>query len=159
MSKKIDLESFDRLLPDPNRFGCHSYLAGHNPHWIQWSHSAKETGPAKTWPGKVVTVEGEVLTVRKPDESLTRFRCHDPVRLIFILEHLGVDVAVNDRWSILRAGITEAGAFCFSVKADDGQPLGPCPIGALPSNVAGVDVRRHVGFSAPVAIDNARRDN
>ena len=80
-------------------------------------------------------------------------------RLIFILQHLGVDVAVNDRWSILRAGLTEAGAFCFSVKADDGQPLGPCPIGALPSNVAGVDVRRHVGFSAPVAIDNARRDN
>jgi hypothetical protein len=159
MSRKIDLESFDRLVPDPNRFGCISYLAGHNPHWIQWSHSARETGPAKTWPGKVVTVEGEVLTVRRPDESLVRFRCHDPVRLIFILEHLGVDVAVNDRWSILRAGITEAGAFCFSVKADDGQPLGPCPIGALPSNVAGVDVRRHVGFSAPVAIDNARRDN
>jgi hypothetical protein len=149
MSRKIDLESFDRLVPDPNRFGCISYLAGHNPHWIQWSHSARETGPAKTWPGKVVTVEGEVLTVRRPDESLVRFRCHDPVRLIFILEHLGVDVAVNDRWSILRAGITEAGAFCFSVIADDGQPLGPCPIGALPSNVAGVDVRRHVGFSAP----------
>ena len=159
MSEKIDPESFDRLVPDPNRFGCTSYLAGHNPHWIQWSHSARETGPAKTWPGKIVAVGGEVLTVRKPDESLTRFRCHDPVRLIFILEHLGVDVAVNDRWSILRAGITEAGAFCFSVKADDGQPLGPCPIGALPSNVAGVDVRRHVGFSAPVAIDNARRDN
>jgi hypothetical protein len=67
MSKKIDRESFDRLVPDPNRFGCISYLAGHNPHWIQWSHSARETGPAKTWPGKIVAVEGEVLTVRKPD--------------------------------------------------------------------------------------------
>jgi len=83
----------------------------------------------------------------------------DPVRLMFILEHLGVDVAVNDRWSILRAGITEAGAFCFSVKADIGQPLGPCLTGALPSNVAAAGIRTHGGFSAPVAIDNARRDN
>ena len=149
MSKKFDRESFDRLVPDPNRFGCISYRAGHNPHWIQWSHSARETGPAKTWPGKVVAVEGEVLTVRKPDESLTRFRCHDPVRLIFILEHLGVDVAVNDKWSILQAGLTEAGAFCFSVQADDGQPLGPCPIGALPSKVEAAGIRTHSGFSAP----------
>jgi len=148
-SKKIDLESFDRLVPDPNRFGCTSYLAGHNPHWIQWMHSSNETGPAKTWPGKVVAVDGEVLTVRKPDESLTRFRTHDPVRLIFFLEHLGVDVTVNDRWSILRAGITEAGAFCFSVKADDGHALGPCPTGQLPSNVAAPEIRTHRGFRAP----------
>lgn len=138
MSKKTNqgTEGPSLDVPDPRRFGCMSYGAGHQAHWIQWMHSARNESlnnlgskavSAPTWSGKVVSVEGELLTVRKPDGSLRRFRHHDPVRLAVVLEHMGVDVTVDERWSFLRAGFTEAGhAFCFSVQADRGLPLGPC---------------------------------
>lgn len=155
MSNKIEPRALRRLLPDPSRFGCTSYAPGHNVHWIQVLHSAnKPAVSARTWPGKAVAVDGEVLTVRKPDGSLTRFPLHDPARLVVILEHIGVDVRVNDQYAILRACITRAGSFPFSVQADRGEPLGPCSTGDLPSNVADeqleAGIRTTVEFSAPV---------
>ena len=133
MSKKIATRSFHRLLPDLSRLGCKTYKAGHNVHWIQALRSSNdEAAAAKTWSGKVTAVEGEVVTVRKPDGSLARFRNHDPARLVVILEHKGVEVTVNEQYAILRAGITPAGSFCISVQADKGEPLGPCYVGDLP---------------------------
>jgi hypothetical protein len=137
MSKKTKkaTEGPSRGVPDPRRFGCISYHVGHHVHWIQAMHSANseslhvagsEPAPTPTWSGKVVSIEGEVLTVRKSDGSLSRFRHHDPVRLEFVVEHMGVDVTVNERWSILRAGFTGGGSFCFSVQSDRGLLLGPC---------------------------------
>ena len=152
MSKKIDLASLRRLLPDPSRFGCTSYRPGHNVHWIQALHSAnKPEVAAQTWSGQIVTVEGEVLTVRKPDNSLILFRNHDPARLVIILEHMGAEITVNDQFAILRAGITPAGSFGFSVQTDSGKPLGPCPTAQLPPNETGEQlaarIRTHSGFS------------
>ena len=127
MSNKIDLESLRRLLPALSRFGCTSFRPGHNVHWIQALHSAnKAEVAAQTWSGQILTFEGEVLTVRKPDNSLILFRNHDPARLIVILEHIGAEITVNDQFKILRAGITPAGSFGFSVQTDNGEPLGPC---------------------------------
>lgn len=80
MSKKIDPRSSGQLpIPDLYRLGCTSYKAGHNVHWIQALHTANRPEvSAQSWRGQIVTVDGEVLTVRKPDGSLARFRNHDP---------------------------------------------------------------------------------
>ena len=129
MSKKTKKSSL--RVPDPFRFGCTAYFAGHQVHWIQALRSANNESlhsvgsvavSAPTWSGKVVSVEGEVLTVRKSDGSLARFRNHDPVRLVFILEHLGVDVPVHERWSTRRAGTTEAGSRRFPLNPHRGHP-------------------------------------
>jgi hypothetical protein len=156
MAKKIDLASMRRVLPDLSRFGCTSYRAGHSVHWIQALHSAnKAEVAAQTWSGQILTVDGELLTVRKPDNSLIRFRNHDPARLIVILEHMGVDITVNDQFKILRAGITPAGSFGFSVKPDSGEPLEPCPTGDLHVDAAdellAAGISTHSGFTGPPA--------
>ena len=140
MSKKIATRSFERLLPDLGRLGCKTYKAGHNVHWIQALRSSNdEAAAAKTWSGKVTTVEGEVVTVRKPDGSLARFRTHDPARLIAILKRKGVKVTVNDQYCIMRAGFTRNGSTCLSVQADKGEPLGPCKTADLPSSATVLD--------------------
>jgi hypothetical protein len=151
MSKKIDPRSSGQLpIPDLYRLGCTSYKAGHNVHWIQALHTANRPEvSAQSWRGQIVIVDGEVLTVRKPDGRLTRFRNHDPARLIAVVERIGVDVLINDQYAILRVG-----SFCFSVKADGGEPLGPCPTDQPPPNMTAEQmvarVRTHGGFSAPV---------
>jgi hypothetical protein len=138
MSVKNDQSSLHALpLPDSGALVCTSYAAGHNVHWIQALHSAnhKEVA-ARTWSGTVVTIDGEVVTVRKPDGSLARLRTHDPAHLATIVERRGVKVTVNDQYAIMRAGITRAGSTCISVQADKGEPLGPCKIGDLPPSTA-----------------------
>jgi hypothetical protein len=150
MSKKINPRSSGRLsIPDPHRLGCTSYFAGHNVHWIQALHTANRPEvSAQSWRGQIVTVDGEVLTVRKSDGSLTRFRNHDPARLVAVVERTGVDVLINDQYAILRVG-----SFCFSVKADSGEPLGPCPTDQLPPNLTAEQIvariRTHGGLSGP----------
>jgi hypothetical protein len=135
---------------------CTSYAPGHNVHYIQALHSANQKAvSAQTWPGKVVAVDGEILTVRKPGGDLTRFRIHNPAGLVAILEHVGVDVTVNDQYAILRAGITRTGSSCISVQTDSGEPLRPCPTDDLPSNPAdqqrAADIRTKARFRAPDA--------
>ncbi|HEY8717123.1 hypothetical protein [Pengzhenrongella sp.] len=148
MSKKIDPRSSGQLpIPDLHRLGCTAYIAGHNVHWIQALHTSdKSEVSAQSWRGQLVTVDGEVLTVRKPEDHLIRFRNHDPARLVAVLERTGVDVLINDQYAILRVG-----SFCFSIKADSGEPLGPCPIDQLPPNLTAEQivarVRTHGGFS------------
>jgi hypothetical protein len=141
MSIKID-QSFLHALPLPDSSGlvCQSYAPGHNVHWIQALHSAnhKEVA-AQTWSGKVTDVDGEVVTVRKPDGSLTRFRTHDPALLVAIVKRRGVKVTVNDQYCIMRAGITRAGSTCISVQADKGGPLEPCKIGDLQPSATALD--------------------
>ena len=135
---------------------CTTYAPGHTVHYIQALQSAnRKAASAQTWRGKVVAVDGEVVTVRKSDGDLTRFRMHNPAGLVAILEDLGVDVTVNDQYAILRAGITRTGSFCISVKADSGEPLGPCPTDDPPSNPAdqqlAADIRTNARFRAPAA--------
>jgi hypothetical protein len=126
MSVKIGQSSL-RDLPNSGGQVCVSYGPGHNVHWIQALHSANNKAvSAKTWPGEVVSVDGEVVTVRKPDDSLVRFRVHDPARLAALLKRRGMKVTVNDQFCIMRAGITRAGSSCISVQPDKGEPLGPC---------------------------------
>jgi len=134
MSVKIDQSSLGDL---PNSGGrvCASYAPGHNVHWIQALQSANnEAVSAKTWPGKVLTVDGEVVTVCKPDDSLVRFRIHDPARLVALLQRKGMVVTVNDQFCIMQAGITRSGSICFSVQPDKGEPLGPCKTADPASN-------------------------
>jgi len=141
MSVKIDQSSLHSLpLPDSGGLVCTWYAPGHNVHWIQALHSAnhKEVA-AQTWSGKVLTIDGEVVTVRKPDGSLVRFRTHDPAHLASIVKRRGVKVTVNDQYCIMRAGITRAGSTCISVQADKGEPLEPCHIGDLPPNATDLD--------------------
>ena len=141
MSVKID-QNFSHVLPLPRSGGlvCVTYAPGHNVHWIQALRSSNdEAAAAKTWSGMVTAVEGEVVTVRKPDGSLARFRTHDPARLVLILRRKGVEVTVNDRYCILRAGFTRNGSTCFSVKADKGEPLGACKIADLPPSATALD--------------------
>ena len=141
MSVRIDQSSLHILpLPDSSGLVCVSYAPGHNVHPIQALHSAnhKEVA-AQTWSGKVVTIDGEVVTVRKPDGSLARFRIHDPAQMAAILERRGVKVTVNDQYCIMRAGITRAGSTCLSVQADKGEPLGPCRIGDFPASATDPD--------------------
>ena len=134
MSKKIDQTWLHSLsMPDSSGLVCNSYAPGHNVHWIQAVHSANhKAAAAQTWPGKVIAVDGEVVTVRKSDDSLILFRIHDPAQLVVILKRKGVKVTVNDQYAIMRAGITQAGSSCISVQADKGEPLGPCKIGDRP---------------------------
>jgi len=154
MSKKINPRPSSQLpIPNPHRLGCTSYFAGHNVHWIQALHTANRPEvSAQSWRGQIVTVDGEVLTVRKSDGSLTRFRNHDPARLVAVVERTGVDVLINDQYAILRVG-----SFCFSVKADSGEPLGPCPTDQLPPNPTAEQIvariRTHGGFSGPFTAD------
>jgi len=141
MSVKID-QSFLHVLPLPRSGGlvCVTYAPGHNVHWIQALRSANdEAAAAQTWSGKVTAVEGEVVTIRKPDGSLARFRTHDPARLVLILQRKGVNVTVNDRCCIMRAGVPRSGSTCFSVQAEKGEPLGPCKIADLPPSAPAID--------------------
>lgn len=141
MSVKID-QSFSHVLPLPDSSGlvCQSYAPGHNVHWIQALHSANHKAvAAQTWSGKVDTIEGEVVTVRKSDGSLARFRTHDPAVLVAIVERRGVKVTVNDQYCIMRAGFTRNGSTCLSVQADKGEPLGPCKIADLPPSTTAID--------------------
>ena len=111
---------------------CISYAPGYTVHWIQALHGANDKAvAAQAWSGKVVTVEGEVVTVRKPDGSLALFQIPDPAGLVVILQDGGVAVTVNDQYAIMRAGIALAGSFWVSVQVDKGEPLGPCKIGDL----------------------------
>jgi hypothetical protein len=157
MSKKIDPRSSSQLpIPDLHRLGCTACFAGHNVHWIQALHTAnKSEVSAQSWRGQIVTVDGEVLTVRTPGDNLTRFRNHDPARLVAVVERTGVDVLINDQYAILRVG-----SFCFSVKADSGEPLGPCPTDQLSPNLTAEQivarVRTHGGFSGPFTADALR---
>jgi hypothetical protein len=138
MSVKNDQSSI-RELPNTGGRVCVSYGPGHNVHWIQALHSANhEEVAAKTWAGKVTSVEGEVVVVRKPDSSLVRFRVHDPARLSALLERRGFKVTVNDQYCIMRAGFTRSGSMCISVLADQGKPLGPCKSADQVSNPADV---------------------
>ena len=157
MSKKIDPRSSGQLpIPDLHRLGCTAYFAGHNVHWIQALHTANKSDvSAQSWRGQILTVDGEVLTVRKQGDNLTRFRNHDPARLVAVVERTGVDVLINDQYAILRVG-----SFCFSVKADSGKPLGPCPTDQLSPNLTAEQivarVRTHGGFSGPFTADALR---
>jgi hypothetical protein len=103
----------------------------------------------QSWCGRIVSVDGEVLTVRKPDDSLTRLRNHDPARLVAIIERRSDNVLVNDQYAILRVG-----SFCFAVQADNGEPLGPCRADQLPTNATNEQlearIRTHGGFSVPL---------
>jgi len=110
-----------------SRGACASCAPGHNVHWIQALRSANdEAAEALTWSGTVTAVDGEVVTVRKPDGTLALFRLHRPAKLVAILRAKGVEVTVNDRYCILRAGFTASSTACFSVHADRGEPLGKC---------------------------------
>jgi hypothetical protein len=133
MSHEIHQSSVHSLpLYDPGGLVCTSYAPGHNVHWIQVLHSANHKDvAAQTWSGEVTDIDGEVVTVRKPDGSLARFRIHNPSQLVVLLERLGAKVTINDQYCIMRAGITRAGSSCISVQADNGEPLGPCPGGDL----------------------------
>ena len=142
MSVKID-QSFLHVLPLPDSSGlvCQSYAPGHNVHWIQALHSANHKAvAAQTWSGKVLTIDGEVVTVGKPDGSLVRFRTHDSAHLASIVKRGGAKVTVNDQYCIMRAGITREGSTCISVQADKGEPLEPCHIGDLPPSATVLDV-------------------
>ena len=141
MSVKIDQSSLHSLpLSDSGGLVCVSYAPGHNVHWIQALHSAnhKEVA-AQTWSGKVLTIDGEVVTVRKPDGSLVRFRTHDPALVVAIVDRRGATVTVNDQYCIMRAGFTRNGSTCLSVQADKGEPLEPCHIGDLPPSATNLD--------------------
>lgn len=154
MSKNVDLSrSGPQPIPALRRLGCTSYRGGHNVHWMQALHSAnKPAVAAQTWSGTIVTVDGDVLTVRKPDGSLIRFRNHDPARLVATLERDGVDILINDQYAILCLSPSlEGRASCFSIQADNGEPLGPCQSDQLPLHVTPEElvarVRTHGGFS------------
>ena len=141
MSVRIDQSSLHILpLPDSSGLVCVSYAPGHNVHHIQALHSAnhKEVA-AQTWSGKVVTIDGEVVTVRKPEGSLVRFRIHDPAQLAAILDRSGINITVNDQYCIMLAGVTRAGSICLSVQPGKGEPLGPCTIGDLPPSATDLD--------------------
>jgi len=141
VSVKIEQGSLQYLpLPDSSGLVCVSYAPGHNVHWIQALRSAnlKEVA-AQTWSGKIVGIEGEVVTVRKPDGSLARFRTHDPALLAAIVERRGPKATVNDQYCIMRAGLTRKGSTCISVQADKGEPLGPCKIDDLPPSATDVE--------------------
>jgi hypothetical protein len=107
MSVKIDQSSLHTLpLSDSGGLVCISYAPGHNVHWIQALRSANhEEVAAQTWSGKVTGIDGEVVTVRKPDGSLARFRIHDPAQLVALLERRGVKVTVNYHFGITPVGI------------------------------------------------------
>ena len=141
MSVKIDQSSLHSLpLPDTSGLVCTWYAPGHNVHWIQALRSANDKeAAAQTWSGVVTAVEGEVVTVSKQDQSLARFRSHDPALLVAVLKGKGVKVTVNNRYCILRAGFTRNGSTCFSVQADKGEPLGPCKIANLPPSTNATD--------------------
>jgi hypothetical protein len=89
--------------------------------------------------GKITDIDGEVVTVRKADGNLARFRTHDPALLSAIVKRRGAKVTVNDQYCIMRAGITRSGSTCVSVQADRDEPLEPCKIGDLPPSAGGLD--------------------
>jgi hypothetical protein len=151
MSVKIDQSSLHTLpLSGSSGLVCQSYAPGHNVHWIQALHSANHKEVAEqTWAGKVVTIEGEVVTVRKPDGTLARFRTHDPAQLADIVKRRGAKLTVNDQYCIMRAGITRAGSTCISVQADKGEPLEPCKVGDLAPDLEDDDLEDDEVESCP----------
>jgi hypothetical protein len=141
MSVKIDQSSLHVLpIHRSGRLACVTYAPGHNVHWIQALRSSNDKeASTQTWSGIVTDVGGEVVTIRKPDGSLARFRTHDPARLVLILRRKGVKVTVNDRYAIMRAGFTRNGSTCLSVQADKGEPLGACTIADLPPSATALE--------------------
>ena len=111
-----------RAVPPANAAGCTSYNPGHGVHWMQALHTAtKPEVAARSWPGRLLEVSGEVLTVERSDGESVLFRNHDPERLRAVARRLPSSVLVNDKCAILRIG-----SYCFSVQRDEGRPLAPC---------------------------------
>jgi hypothetical protein len=138
-------------IPDAHRLGCVSYHAGHNVHWIQALHSInKPEVAARSWTGRILGMDGDSLTVRKPDGDLVVFRNHDLERLAAIRVVEGSDtVVVNDQYAILRVG-----NYCFSVKRDTGRRLSRCISDPPPRDPTdgqlAAQLDSHGGFSVPV---------
>ena len=137
-------------IPALSRLGCTSYAAGHGVHWIQALHTANKPEVSRaSWRGQIVSIDGEVITVRRHDGEIVVLRNHDPARLIAISGGPGAGVLVNDQYAILRVG-----GYTFSVLPDSGEPLEPCPTDELRPDatddelVARLD--SHGGFSVPV---------
>ncbi len=106
-------------IPSPRR--CASFRPGHTVHWIQALHTAnKPEERARTRPGRIQLLEGEVIEVRFDDGTVRRYRNHDTGRLAAKVSRSTL-VRVNEGYSILRAG-----SFGFSIARDKGRPLEPC---------------------------------
>jgi hypothetical protein len=104
-----------RALAGTSLSTCQRFSPGHSPHWIPASRS--EAMPHEM--GRLVSVEGEVLTVDF-GRSVTPYRNHETERLCEIVA-IGDEVHVCDRFAILRSG----GGDCFSI-ADIDQPWVSC---------------------------------
>ncbi|MDP9183898.1 MAG: hypothetical protein M3P04_14125, partial [Actinomycetota bacterium] len=137
-------------IPDAHRLGCTSYHSGHGVHWIQALHTANKIEvSAKSWHGWIVSIEGELITVKRDGGDVVRFRNHDPIRLLAVLDVGSDEVLVNDQYAILRVG-----TYCFSVRRDKGVPLERCLTDQPPADLSDADlaarVESHGGFSVPL---------
>jgi hypothetical protein len=143
-----------RGAPPINWNACTSYRSGHQVHWIQALHSTnKPEVSAKSWLGRIVSIEGELITVAREGAADVRLRNHDPARLIATLGRGPRTVLVNDQYAILRVG-----SYCFSVRRDTGKPLEPCltdqPPAAATADRLTARLESHGGFSASLDPEN-----
>lgn len=140
--------------PDRRRLGCTLYTAGHNVHWIQALHTAnKPEVSRRSWAGRIESIDGQRVTVRRKDGRTFVLLNHDPERLRLISADNAGQVVVNDQYALLRVR-----GYCFSVKRDDGRPLTRCLTDELPEGASDEQraerLETHGGFSVPVGRRN-----
>lgn len=126
-----------RLLPRH----CQLCLPGHQIHPMPANRSAGQLHRS----GKLVAVEGSVITVDFDDET-KQYRNCDPDRLIEITG-MGRNVQVCERYRILRARY----GYLFSI-ADAQDPWAPCDLSPLTSVLPDALAERfqsHGGFLVP----------
>lgn len=72
-------------------------------HWIQAKKAREDLEHAE--PGRITRLDGDLLTVRVSGE-LRRYQGHDLARLAQLVDRRGSRVLVQERWSLLRHGVT-----------------------------------------------------
>jgi hypothetical protein len=137
-------------VPAIHRIACTSYRAGHHVHWIQALHTAnKPEVSARSWRGRILSIEGELITVERHGGKVVRLRNHDPARLTAVIGDGSRAVLVNDQYAILRVD-----SYCFSVRRDEGVPLERCPADPTPAvatpEAIFARLESHGGFTAQV---------
>ena len=103
-------EDDDATYLGPGR-GCSRYVPGHEVHYIQSRISLEELGVVER--GRVEAI-GDLVSVRVEGE-LRRYWNHDLARFARAIERFGPDVAIQERWSMLRVP-GRIGSFCFSIR-------------------------------------------
>ncbi len=104
---------------------CGLYLPGHDVHWIQANHAARDSEHLPVQ-GHFVDVDDDgVVVVDLAGERLFLWN-HDPGRLRALVAQNGPAISYQRRWGLLRSE-HRGGSYLFCIAEAENPDRRPCP--------------------------------